>query len=300
MGKDLGKNNRDEHKEMNPRSIKNFWRKSSVKKKILISIIVAVLAVGITIAPLYLTDYLYGVGMLSQIPHNFSAEIWFTTFFSYIPSTILGILSLYLAYQTVKKDREIASMQNRHRFIIKDAAELRMWDDQMSVVEGISHIKINEKIFGTNNDFYVRSNNRQNDLYLFSFFLQDTMQVGIQKMTIEKFEWNIRGKTEISLENHQPLFFIPGGSFRNREYEGEIYFLLMKESPEGRAAAQCMYNGFRLTPGFFDSIIKLTVKLEDDEKRIYYLDFEFTMAAQKLRKNFLKSTNEFYGLDRQG
>lgn len=300
MGKKLDENNKDEHKESFTERIKNFWKNSSVKRLIFISIILGILALAITIAPLYLADYLYGAGMLSRIPHNFSAEVWFTTFFSYIPATILGILSLYLSYQTVMKEREIERMKNRYRFIIKDCAELRMWEEQMGEIEGVSYIQISEKLYEINNDFNIRFNNMQNDLYLFCFSFQDTMQGGTQKMTIEKFEWDIKGKTEISLENQRPRFFISEGRFRNREYGGEIYFLLAKESEEGRAAAQCMYNGFRLTPGFSDSLIKLTAKLEDDGNRIYYLKFEFIMAAQKLKRNFLKSTNEFYSIDRQG
>ena len=158
----------EEDKGKFPRRIRKWWERRNGISKIIISVILIIVILLFAMTPLYLVDYLYGTGFLSYIPHNFQASDWFSTAFSFIPSTILGILSLYLTYYALQKDRDMERIQNQYRFIICDSAVLHKISKGCS--DELSN-KVIEEVISTADIGFINKVTEHNYVYVFEFYL---------------------------------------------------------------------------------------------------------------------------------
>lgn len=151
-------------------------------KKIRIIIIILVL-IFLLIFPI-LIDYLYGQGVLKYFYKNsFPANEWFAFLGSYIPATIIGILTIYQAYIIQRKDKEYQELLNRHRFILAKHASIYKYD------------KNNKDDNGRFSDFKTEIGiNDFQKSYLLEASLHNSTSVEIDQIRVKDIKICINGK----------------------------------------------------------------------------------------------------------
>ena len=246
----------------------------------------------------FLMDWLYGCGILHRIPHNFSTQDWISIIFSYIPSVILGILSIYLAYLAFEKDRELERIQNRNRFILPEEAVLYVFDDRKENGEEDLYKRITDEL---------REAQRGSDLlmdfckihkiYLFKYFVKDMKNIQVNSIQITSFQWKIRDKLVVEVTDPERIkdrIYIPDNRFCGGVYEGEILFLIDDTPDVQKEVSACMNNGIRWNQKYKYSYIVLTVSIKDEEQEKFDLAFWFKMKSVDLKENMIRSVKEIY------
>lgn len=275
------------------KSLKELRKCLSIVKKI-----VCILLVVFLIALPFLMDWLYGCGFLHRIPHNFSAEDWLSIIFSYIPSMLLGILSIYLAYLAFEKDRELERIQNRNRFILPEEAALYVFDDRKKTMEEDLYRRITGELREAHRGSDLLMDFRKtHKIYLFKYFVKDMKNIQVNSIQITSFQWKIRDKLVVEVTDPERIkdrIYIPDNRFCGGVYEGEILFLIDDIPDIQEEVSACMNNGMRLNQNYKYSYIVLTVSIKDEEQEKFDLAFWFKMKSVDLKENMIRSVKEIY------
>lgn len=246
----------------------------------------------------YLVDLLYGCGFFRWIPHNFSAQDWFSIIFSYIPSMLLGVLSIYLAYLAFEKDRELERIQNRNRFILPEEATLYVFDDRKKNMEEDLYRRIKGELREAHrgSDFLM-GYRKTHKIYLFKYCVKDMKNIQVNSIQITSFQWKITDKLVVEItdpEKFKNRIYIPDNRFCGGVYEGEILFLIDDIPDIQKEVSACMNNGMRLNQKYKYSYIVLTVSIKDEEQQKFDLAFWFKMKSVDLKENMIRSVKEIY------
>lgn len=275
------------------KSLKELRKCLSIVKKI-----GCILLVVFLIALPFLMDWLYGCGFLHRIPHNFSAEDWLSIIFSYIPSMLLGILSIYLAYLAFEKDRELERIQNRNRFILPEEAALYVFDDRKKTMEEDLYRRITGELREAHRGSDLLMDFRKtHKIYLFKYFVKDMKNIQVNSIQITSFQWKIRDKLVVEVTDPEKIkdrIYIPDNRFCGGVYEGEILFLIDDIPDIQKEVSACMNNGMRLNQNYKYSYIVLTASIKDEEQEKFDLAFWFKMKSVDLKENIIRSVKEIY------
>lgn len=282
----------------NNSGVKRFYIMKGNKGLAWFWIIWALLATVIMILlPPALIDYLYAHGVFKNILHGFSASDWFTMLFSYVPSTLSSILSLYLAYIVFTKDRELERIQNRNRFILPKEAVFFKYDEleERELIEEELREQIVEIIRELPEEIAV-SNLNVDRKYFFRFYIRDMKNIQINHIQLTSFQWMIQNKIAVRIEETENLekkVFLRESRFQSGLYVGELLYVEENSDIQEEINA-CLDSGLSLNQDYRDSYIFLALTLVDEEQEIYDLELWFRMRAPNMGVGILKSINESY------
>lgn len=277
---------------------RKFYSSKGTKALTWFWIIWALLAAAIVILlPPALLDYLYAHGAFKNILHGFSASDWFTTIFSYVPSTLSSILSLYLAYIVFAKDKELERIQNRNRFILPKEAFFCQYDEMEE--QAVINEELRDKILETIRELpekIAMSSLNVDRKYFFRFYIRDMKNIQINRIQLTSFQWMIRDKIVVrieEIENLEKKVFLRESRFQSGLYEGELLYVEENLDIQEEISA-CLDSGLSLDQDYRDSYIFLALTLVDEEQKVYDLELWFRMRAPNMGEGILKSINESY------
>lgn len=267
----------------------NVFLQDEVFKKLLDGTFVLAI---IIVFPIFI-DGLFGSGLLGRIykNHRFSADTWFSFLGSYLPSMLIGSLTIYQTFIIREKDRQYNELLNRYLFIPYQNTKVYQYS---SKDEQIGGWKQSEFVQCLNNG--GNSDERSNLLkwwkngYVIDCSLRNTGKIGIDTVKCTSIEWRINNH-EPFLMNEQDRILTAIRSLGDARYTISVFWTFHDDDVITEIK-RCMANCVLHVASYTNSFILLKMNIVNDEGETYTIHMKFKMHC--IKENELQSVEEHF------
>jgi len=246
---------------------------------------------GVIIAVPFLIDALYGCGVLGKIYTNsFKAEVWFSFLGSYLPGTVIGVLTIYQQHVIREKDRQYQELLERYLYVPNQGAKVYRYSKNTHMIGRWSRAEI-ISVTGSNEQDIFKEWMKG---YILESSFHNVGNIGINDIRCSSVEWSIKDKTYIVKDKSKIKAFYE--SVGEARYKVWIYWMFDDEDDESADnVAACMNNYSRKDPDYYTSFLIVKVKITNVAKKSTDLFMKFKMRCPDNANSFcLQSFDERY------
>lgn len=233
----------------------------------------------------FILDRLYGCGALRWIPNSFSGDIWFSFIGSYVPASIIGILTLYQAHIIHEQEREYKKLLNRHRFIPDSHVIVYRYDETQETNSFYNFDKVEQIL--------VRSGREELEKkwktgYLMECNLHNASDIEIGKAKVKEIEWEINGNRYVQQDSEKMAVIVDRISHSKQKIV--IFWQFDEMEKAGEEIARCMFNEPRFDIRYEISDLMIRMQIVDDEEET--CDLKMRCRLQSLNDNYKMASME--------
>ena len=227
----------------------------------------------------FLFDMFYGQEWLRWYPNYFSAEAWFSFVGSYLPATLLGIVTLYQSHIISVKDQELRRMAGFPKCIPKSAGV--SWDPRgLNLVNERREGRLYEVLRQTGQSSLIRS--LQYCIYI-TFDFTDINYNIIESFSLQQIEWRIGTTEYVARFDNQRCFFA-----QNEDFSCHIgFFLDFRVLEEGHMEddffevefKRLLNNYYRRNPEYLTSRITCICDMSTASGECYEVEISMSVSA---------------------
>ena len=233
-----------------------------------------VLIVVILIFP-YIIDRLLAMGVLKNIPHYFSADVWFAFIGSYLPGMLLGSITIIQTFIIQENNKKIQELTYKQRFSVLEPILIeRISSDSDNYPELIGKV---QSVFGAR----VGASIGEDKYYLLSFELRNSSVYDLKQIQLKCINWFINGQLLPSIREEKYIC----NSAKGNKHTLEVYALFAyPDNANGIKANQLIAQfsnnygrgDLRFEQSSFTMVLLISDEIKENQELNINLDLKYT------------------------
>ncbi len=258
---------------------------SHIKGKRKVKILMAGTAI---LAVPFLLDWLYGLGVFGIWNNAFSAESWFSFIGSYLPSTILGLLSIYQAHIIRQKDEEYRKLLNKHRFVPASHGCVCRYEEENGTIGRYDISEIRQMLSqGGRKELFKEWEQG----YILECDIHNSSDIEINKIELEKILWETNGAVYIQKNRDRIANILKRRSYDQHQM---VVFWIFDGTEAKDRITRCMLSKTRSEYRFENSMLTVHLWIVDDENQVSALIMRYRLQAQNDQYKLLSIEEKYY------